>query len=223
MTFKYQYTTKSANTCRRWFKCISHIDCPCRARVSMVSDTSLTHFIIEMQTQHSDVVCVARSVGICPALRAEMDAAFASGAGPMKCLQILKKRYATDVVMNQNLPPVAQLKNAKAYWAKQRKGVRCFADLLEWSALGQCDSRTDFDENEENEVLVLGVMGGNACSMGVVVSSRRVFKHIVPAVQEQRESAADPYKRHYSEWTLVPLGTCAVHYAKERNEYAHTI
>ncbi|KAI9985577.1 hypothetical protein PInf_004958 [Phytophthora infestans] len=124
--------------------------------------------------------------------------------------------------------------------------VASFADLSEWAGLRLCDSAFDFfgaggfdrttDETTfsskppqfRNETLVLKCFrhfydeeGKAYESFGLVMTTRRVFRNVLYAVEGQDQdgvfaSTDGTYKLHYGGWVLVAFGTYQSHFTAEK-------
>ncbi|KAI9984979.1 hypothetical protein PInf_004283 [Phytophthora infestans] len=124
--------------------------------------------------------------------------------------------------------------------------VASFADLSEWAGLRLCDSAIDFfsaggfdrttDETTfsskppqfRNETLVLKCFrhfydeeGKTYESFGLVMTTRRVFRNVLYAVEGQDQdgvfaSTDGTYKLHYGGWVLVAFGTYQSHFTAEK-------
>ncbi|ETP24919.1 hypothetical protein F441_02164 [Phytophthora nicotianae CJ01A1] len=163
-----------------------------------------------------------------------------SKEGPQAILNGMLMKYEGQQHLLCHLPTRAMIKNRRGYLMRQAAkaaSIDTFADLYQWASLRMCQDKTRFFNGQtfdrtidekifasetlgfQNEMLVLNCFehryveeGKDHKSFGVIMTTRRVFRNALYAVEGQESdgvfAAADgTYKLHYGNWVLVAFGT----------------
>ncbi|EGZ21233.1 hypothetical protein PHYSODRAFT_465764, partial [Phytophthora sojae] len=139
-------------------------------------------------------------------------------------------KYLRDPTMLALIPGTKKMENQKAYLKRTADDgweMTKFTTLQNWAAGRLCQSRDEFigvdatDAAAMNALIVLDefehlvtVASEAVPSMGIIVTSRAVFRNVAHAVRDQGDtlvlSTDGTYRIHFGGWTLVDRGGVSV-------------
>ncbi|KAG1690606.1 hypothetical protein DVH05_027957 [Phytophthora capsici] len=231
--FVYTYRTRylSPFVLGKVYQCRSHIGCDHRLKLAThrVDENTFRHQLLQ-RGKHSGTNIQLPARGISPVLKPELDALLKLGMSAGRVRNMLLFKYIREPDMLAHVPYVRKMENRKAYLKKKVTGgweINKFIALRNWSALRMCQDRATFlsvdvdNFSDMNSMIVLHDFEHTVIvneqpveSMGVIVTTRALFKNICRAVQDQGStlvmSTDGTYKFHFGGWTLVDCGGISV-------------
>jgi hypothetical protein len=246
---KYRYHSNSSSTHKTTYvyRCAKHDECSSFIRIVVArGETECSMIIIE---SHSIVVADAPMTGIDKRIIDTVDAILLGTTGPKACRSTLQLRFADDPELLSLVPLESQLKSRKQTLMTQCSGtsLSSYADVQVWAASKKCFTKEEFfgemvtydpdtDSAEfvkqghsyQNDLIVLSTFSfpveSDKPTLGVVVTSRRVFRNTILAIRGQPAGVVGvtdgTYKLHRGGWTVIDFGTSCTRFAQ--SEYVQS-
>ncbi|EGZ23473.1 hypothetical protein PHYSODRAFT_479941 [Phytophthora sojae] len=204
-TYKTWYTSK--NVTGTEFKCRSHAMCPSRLKiVERKLGANLVRYELLQKGEHGDASGSRTRHGIAAVHKSEIDSLLELGMGAGRVRNMLLHKYRRDPDLLNLVPEVRKIENRKATIKKNMEegwDIDDFNTIDIWAHSRLCQTREVFDSADEsdfakmNELLVLERFqhnfddnGKTKASLGLIMTSRALFRNVAKATTSQRGSLA---------------------------------
>ncbi|RHY03611.1 hypothetical protein DYB25_010996 [Aphanomyces astaci] len=226
--FKYTYLSSSTSPHgpKPMYRCTSHAECPVRVRLAPHGTT----VSVEVKGHHNlDAAVTSSRTKIHPRFLPEIDNMLLGGSGPLTVLTSLTLAYSKTPRVLEELPTRGQIRSRRVTVMRSNAGtksVSTFAGIRSWSSSRLCQTKEEFFKprlvrserscyvdsisvEDQNKILVLDIFehsfkdaaGLDQMSLGLIVTSRRVFYNVVASMDGQgtdvASSADGTYKLHH--------------------------
>ncbi|KAG3005333.1 hypothetical protein JG687_00008476 [Phytophthora cactorum] len=198
------------------YKCAEHHKCDrfFRIRKLRATEPGTLPFLLVVKGSHSGKLTGHKKKGIHPAFAVEVDAAAMGKDGPQAILNSLQMKYENQAHLLRHLPTRTMTKSHRGYLmgkAAEATKIETFADLYQWASLRMCQDEAIFLTGKlstaratklfsaqnllgvQNEMLVLKCFehrfeeaGASKESFGLIMTTRRVFRNVLYAVEGQQ-------------------------------------
>ncbi|EGZ14532.1 hypothetical protein PHYSODRAFT_507788 [Phytophthora sojae] len=204
-TYKTRYTSK--NVTGTEFKCRSHAMCPSPLKiVERKLGANLVRYELLQKGEHGDASVSRTRHGIAAVHKSEIDSLLELGMGASRVRNMLLHKYRRDPDLLNLVPEVRKIENRKATIKKNMEegwDIDDFNTIDIWAHSRLCQTREVFDSADEsdfakmNELLVLERFqhnfddnGKTKASLGLIMTSRALFRNVAKATTSQRGSLA---------------------------------